>query len=52
MSGKKLLSKPKLPKVSTYVFARFRTWKLARSTYCLSCGSRKAFCEVYNSAII
>jgi len=30
MSGKKLPGKPKLPKVSTYVVARFRTWKLAQ----------------------
>jgi len=30
MSGKKLPGKPKLPKVLTYMVARFRTWKLAQ----------------------
>jgi len=30
MSGKKLPGKPKLPENSTYMVARFRTWKLSQ----------------------
>jgi len=54
MSGKKLSGKPKLPKVSTYMVARFRTFNLAQCLLpiLLNADSRKAFCEICSNAII
>jgi len=44
MSGKKLPGKPKLPKDSTNMVARFRIrgWL---SAYCLSCWFKKSFAK-------